>query len=275
MKIYFASDAHLGARFHKDPLAIEKKLVRWLDSIKEDASAIWFLGDLFDYWYEYKYVVPKGHVRFLGKLAELADRGIEIHIFIGNHDIWMFDYLPKEIGAIIHRDTLTVDLLGKRFFLGHGDEVDFRSKAFRLIRAIFRNKFCQWLYAGIHPRWTFGFALGWSLNSRKSGLEKQEAKKYQGEDAEYMVVFAKEYLKTHPDINFFIFRPSPHHVGLDVKPYLPYSHSRGLDAILLLYRMGWRESVYGSVSGRDGRTILSQHIRQRCLNTLDSTVEAP
>ena len=98
MKIYFASDAHLGARFHKDPLAIEKKLVRWLDSIKEDASAIWFLGDLFDYWYEYKYVVPKGHVRFLGKLAELADRGIEIHIFIGNHDIWMFDYLPKEIG---------------------------------------------------------------------------------------------------------------------------------------------------------------------------------
>ena len=214
MKIYFASDAHLGARFHKDPLAIEKKLVRWLDSIKEDASAIWFLGDLFDYWYEYKYVVLKGPVRFLGKLAELADRGIEIHIFIGNHDIWMFDYLPKEIGAIIHRDTLTVDLLGKRFFLGHGDEVDFRSKAFRLIRAIFRNKFCQWLYAGIHPRWTFGFALGWSLNSRKSGLEKQEAKKYQGEDAEYMVVFAKEYLKTHPDINFFIF--GHRHIMLDL-----------------------------------------------------------
>ena len=95
----------------------------------------------------------------------------------------MFDYLPKEIGAIIHRDTLTVDLLGKRFFLGHGDEVDFRSKAFRLIRAIFRNKFCQWLYAGIHPRWTFGFALGWSLNSRKSGLESR-AKSIKGEDAE-------------------------------------------------------------------------------------------
>ena len=260
MKIYFASDAHLGARFHKDPLAIEKKLVRWLDSIKEDASAIWFLGDLFDYWYEYKYVVPKGHVRFLGKLAELADRGIEIHIFIGNHDIWMFDYLPKEIGAIIHRDTLTVDLLGKRFFLGHGDEVDFRSKAFRLIRAIFRNKFCQWLYAGIHPRWTFGFALGWSLNSRKSGIYG---------------CFRQGISKDASRYKLLHFRPSPHHVGLDVKPYLPYSHSRGLDAILLLYRMGWRESVYGSVSGRDGRTILSQHIRQRCLNTLDSTVEAP
>ncbi len=188
----------------------------------------------------------------------------------------MFDYLPKEIGAIIHRDTLTVDLLrGNVSSSGHGDEVDFRSKAFRLIRAIFRNKFCQWLYAGIHPRWTFGFALGWSLNSRKSGLEKQEAKKYQGEDAEYMVVFAKGISKDASRYKLLHFRPSPHHVGLDVKPYLPYSHSRGLDAILLLYRMGWRESVYGSVSGRDGRTILSQHIRQRCLNTLDSTVEAP
>lgn len=170
-KIYFASDAHLGARFHKDPLAVEKRLVRWLDSIKDEAMAIYFLGDMFDYWYEYKYVVPKGFVRFLGKLAELSDNGVDIHIFIGNHDIWMFDYLPKEIGAVIHRDVLTVDLLGKRFFLGHGDEVDYRSKAFRFLRTLFRNKFCQWLYAGIHPRWTFGFALGWSLSSRKSGLK--------------------------------------------------------------------------------------------------------
>ena len=176
-KIYFASDAHLGARFHKDPLAVEKRLVRWLDSIKDEAMAIYFLGDMFDYWYEYKYVVPKGFVRFLGKLAELSDNGVEIHIFIGNHDIWMFDYLPKEIGAIIHRDVLTVDLLGKRFFLGHGDEVDYRSKAFRFLRTLFRNKFCQWLYAGIHPRWTFGFALGWSLSRRKSRLQKHTQRK--------------------------------------------------------------------------------------------------
>lgn len=204
-KIYFASDAHLGARFHEDPLAIEKKLVRWLDSIKEDAAALWLLGDIFDYWYEYKYVVPKGHVRFLGKLAELSDAGIEIHIFIGNHDIWMFDYLPKEIGAIIHREPLTTDLLGKKFFLAHGDEVDNRSWSFQLIRKIFRNRFCQWLYAGIHPRWTFGFALGWSLNSRKSGMKKKENPQYAGEEAEYLVQFAKEHLKTHPDVNFFLF----------------------------------------------------------------------
>ena len=213
-KIYFASDAHLGARFLKDPLATERRLTRWLDSVKREAAAIWFLGDMFDYWYEYTYVVPKGHTRFLGKLAELSDMGVEIHFFIGNHDIWMFDYLPREIGAVIHRDTLTVDLLGKRFFLGHGDEVDYRSRAFRLMRRVFRNRFCQWLYAGIHPRWTFGFALGWSLSSRRSGLEKQEEREYQGEAGEYLVAFAKEYLKTHPDINFFIF--GHRHIMLDL-----------------------------------------------------------
>lgn len=223
--IYFIADAHLGARFHKDPLAVEKKLVRWLDSIKEHAIAIYFLGDMFDYWFEYKYVVPKGFVRFLGKLAELSDSGVEIHFFIGNHDIWMFDYLPQEIGAVIHRDLLTVDLLGKRFLLGHGDEVDYRSKAFRFIRALFRNRFCQQLYAGIHPRWTFGFALGWSLSSRKSGLQKhtqERAADYRGESQEYPITFAETYLKTHPDIHFFIFGHC--HIMLD----LMLSHSSRL-----------------------------------------------
>jgi len=213
-KIYFASDAHLGARFHSDPIQLEKKLVRWLDSIKEEASAVWFLGDMFDYWYEYKYVVPKGFTRFLGKVAELSDSGVEVHFFIGNHDVWMFDYLPQEVGAIIHSEPVTIDLLGKRFFLAHGDEVDFRSRSFRFIRALFRNKFCQWLYAGIHPRWTFGFAHTWSLSSRKSGLEKQAEKEYQGEAAEYLILFAKEYLKSHPDINFFIF--GHRHIMLDL-----------------------------------------------------------
>lgn len=213
-KIYFASDAHLGARFHTDPIRLEKKLVRWLDSIKEEAGEVWFLGDMFDYWYEYKYVVPKGFTRFLGKVAELSDRGVEIHFFIGNHDIWMFDYLPEEVGAILHREPVTIDLLGKRFFLAHGDEVDFRSRSFRFIRALFRNRFCQWLYAAIHPRWTFGFAHAWSLSSRKGGLKKQAEKEYQGEAAEYLIVFAKEYLQSHPDINFFIF--GHRHILLDL-----------------------------------------------------------
>jgi len=208
-KVYFAADAHLGARFHRDPLAVEKKLVRWLDSIKTEAAAVYLLGDMFDYWFEYKYVAPKGFIRFLGKLAELSDAGVEVHLFIGNHDIWMFDYLPQEIGAIVHRDVLTVDLLGKRFFLGHGDEVDFRSWKFRFLRGFFRNRVCQWLYAGIHPRWTFGFALGWSLSSRKEGLRKVGA-----EAGEYLVRFAEGYLESHPDIDFFVF--GHRHVLLDV-----------------------------------------------------------
>ena len=204
-KIYFASDAHLGARFHKNSIEAERKLTRWLESIRKDAAAVYFLGDMFDFWYEYKYVVPKGFTRFLGKVAEMADEGIEIHFFIGNHDVWMFDYLPKEVGAIIHRDVLTVNLMGKNFFLGHGDEMDFTSKGFRLIRWIFRNKICQVLYEAIHPRWTSGFALGWSLSSRKKGLKHKSATEYKGEDKEFQIIFAKEYLKEHPDINFFIF----------------------------------------------------------------------
>lgn len=213
-KIYFASDAHLGSRFHKDPIAVEKRLVRWLDSIKEEAAAVYLLGDVFDYWYEYKYVVPKGFTRFLGKLAELSDKGVEIHIFYGNHDIWMFDYLPSEIGAILHQGPILVDLLGKRFFLGHGDEVGERKPMFRFIRALFRNKLCQLIYAGVHPRWTSGFAQSCSLQSRKSGMTNKSAECYQGEAAEYLIVFAKEYLQTHPEINFFIF--GHRHIMLDL-----------------------------------------------------------
>ena len=202
-KIYFASDAHFGNRYVDNPVAAEKKLVRLLDRIKDDALAIYFLGDMFDYWYEYKYVVPKGHVRFLGKLAELSDLGIEIHLFIGNHDIWMFDYLPNEIGAVIHQGPLTIDLLGKHFFLAHGDEVGKQAFGFRFLQAMFRNKVCQFLYAGIHPRWTFGFARSWSLSSREKGLPiaMTNPQKPSG----YLINFAKEYLQTHPDIDFFIF----------------------------------------------------------------------
>jgi UDP-2,3-diacylglucosamine hydrolase len=204
-KIYFASDFHLGNRYLANPADVEKKLVQWLDRIKTDAIAVYLLGDLFDYWYEYKYVVPRGHVRFLGKLAELSDRGIEVHLFVGNHDIWMFDYLPKEIGAVIHRKPLMVQLLGKNFFLGHGDEVGYRPLAYRFIQGIFRNRLCQFLYATIHPRWTFGFARRWSLNSRKSGLAAGRLKEMQARQIKALEEFALSYLHTHPDIHFFMF----------------------------------------------------------------------
>ena len=214
-KIYFASDIHLGNRYLQNPLDAERKLVRWLDEIKEDAAAVYFLGDVFDYWYEYKYVVPRGHVRFLGKLAELSDLGIEIHLFIGNHDIWMFDYLPEEIGAIIHREPQVTELLGKKFFLGHGDEVGNYPVKYRIIQSIFRNRLNQVLYSTIHPRWTFGFARRWSLSSRKSGLVAEKLKKTIERNKKILEEFAKSYLRTNTDISFFVFGHL--HIMLDEK----------------------------------------------------------
>jgi UDP-2,3-diacylglucosamine hydrolase len=204
-KIYFISDVHLGNRYHENPTDTEKKLVRWLDAVKKEATAVYFLGDVFDYWYEYKYVVPRGHVRFLGKLAELSDCGIEIHLFTGNHDIWMFDYLPREIGAVIHREPLTVCLSGKNFFLGHGDEIGYRPLKYRIIQRLFRNRYCQFLYATVHPRWTFGFARRWSLSSRKSGLAAKRLKETQARRTKALEAFATSHLQTHPEINFFLF----------------------------------------------------------------------
>jgi UDP-2,3-diacylglucosamine hydrolase len=213
-KIYFAADAHLGNRYLADPQAAEKKLVRWLDDIRPQAHAVYFMGDMFDYWFEYKYVVPKGFVRFLGKLADLSDSGVEIHLFIGNHDIWMFDYLPREIGAVVHQGPETVDLLGKRFFLAHGDEVGKRPLMFRMLQTLFHSRICQLLYAAVHPRWTSALAGWWSYGSRVSGMNGQTPD-IQEKRTDALVDFAKAYLNTHPDIDYFIF--GHRHVLLDTE----------------------------------------------------------
>jgi len=213
-KIYFAADAHLGNRYMADPREAERKLVRWMDSIRTEARAIYFLGDMFDYWYEYKYVAPKGCVRFLGKMAELSDSGVEIHLFTGNHDIWMFDYLTRETGAVIHRKPEVIDIMGKRFFLAHGDEVGKRPQAYRFIMTLFHNKLCQWLYAAIHPRWTFAFAKSWSYKSRRSGMAKI-TDEMREEKSAGLVDFAKSYLSEHPGIDCFIF--GHWHIKVDMK----------------------------------------------------------
>ena len=201
-KIYFASDLHLGNRYMTDAAGAEVKLLRWMDRIKRDAAAVYFLGDIFDYWYEYKYVVPRGHVRFLGKLAELSGMGIEIHLLTGNHDIWMSGYLPAETGAIVHHKPFTVELLGKTFFLAHGDEVGYRPLSYRILQRIFRNRICRFLYASVHPRWTFGFARRWSLSSRRSD---RAAGKSPSDRARHLETFAQSHLLTHPGIDFFLF----------------------------------------------------------------------
>ena len=203
-KIYFASDLHLGAPYIEDNRAHEVKFVSWLDTVKKDAEKIYLLGDIFDFWYEYKYSIPKGYSRFLGKLSELTDSGIEIHIFTGNHDVWLFDYLPSECGVIIHDKSLRTTLENKNFYLAHGDEVGTFDRPYLFMKWLFRNKTAQWMFSKLHPDIAIGFARWWSVKSRAKN-EKSHKAEYQGDDKEWPVLFAKEYFKDHPDIDFFIF----------------------------------------------------------------------
>ena len=157
--VYFISDLHLGATYLPDPLEYERRVVRFLDSIAGEAGELILLGDILDYWYEYRTVVPRGFTRFFGTLARLADSGVKITWFIGNHDIWLFDYLATEIGLRVVDGVERRTIGGKNFFLSHGDGVGRLPRTFRFIRATFRNRFCQKLYAAIHPRWTIPLSL--------------------------------------------------------------------------------------------------------------------
>lgn len=182
-KAYFISDIHLGATYMEDVHECERRVITFLDSIADSAEEIYLLGDILDYWFEYKYVVPKGFVRFFGKIAELSDRGIKITWLIGNHDIWIFDYLPGELGIRVIDGVLTEKVLGKTVMvMAHGDGVWKRSRSFTFIRSIFRNKFCQKLYSGIHPRWTVPFAHKWSNHSRFEGEDALRARERRREE---------------------------------------------------------------------------------------------
>lgn len=201
MRAYFLSDLHLGAPYFPDSRKSEKRVVNFLDSIKDKADVVYLLGDILDYWYEYRTVVPRGFVRFFGKLAELTDSGVRVVWFIGNHDIWIFDYLPSELGVEVVDGALTEHIDGKTFYMTHGDGVGKLKPSFKLMRNLFRNKFAQKLYSGIHPRWTIPFAYSWSRHSRKTGGS--------GYDPTTMVDllrhFSVDYLREHPEINYLVY----------------------------------------------------------------------
>ena len=174
-KVFFLSDAHLGSLAIEHGRTQERRLVNFLEKIKHQAAAIYLMGDMFDYWYEFKTVVPKGYTRFLGKLSELTDMGIEVHFFTGNHDIWCYDYLPKECGVILHKEPLTTEIYGKEFYLAHGDGLGETNVTFQLLRSIFHSRFLQRMFSMIHPRWSVAFGLQWAKHSRmkrKDGKER-------------------------------------------------------------------------------------------------------
>lgn len=201
-KIYFASDLHLGMFPKEDSRLREGYVVDWLEQIRQDASELWLIGDVFDYWYEYNKVVPRGFVRFLGKLASLVDEGVEVHLFPGNHDVWLFDYLPEEIGVHIHTGNLIKTWNKKKFMLGHGDGLLKSDWSYRLLQSLFKSKCLQWFYSRIHPNGSTSFAQWWSQKSRN---KKGAYVPFLGIDKEHQIIFASKALKAQPDINYFVF----------------------------------------------------------------------
>lgn len=202
---YFISDTHLGSKHNLNDRENEIRLVKWLDSIKDSAKEIYLLGDILDYWYEYKYVVPKGYIRFFGKLAELSDSGIKIYWFIGNHDIWIFDYFPSEIGIEVIDGISIKKILDKNFLLSHGDGVGKLSPGFKFIRNLFRNKLCQALYSAIHPRWTIPFALQCSSASRSSCKSKTEEAINQKNNNAIKILKDFSLSYNSEEINYFVY----------------------------------------------------------------------
>ena len=209
--IYFASDFHLGVPHHTESREREDRIVRWLDLIKENAGEVFLMGDVFDFWFEYSTVVPKGYIRLLGKLAELSDSGVRITMFKGNHDMWMFDYFKKELNIEIVSDELVIERSGKQFYLHHGDGLGPGDPGYKVLKTFFRSRFCQWLFARLHPNLGIGIAQRWSAKSRlhsKSEAELLDTEK------EWLVIYSRKLLRdTHFDYLIFGHR----HLPLDIR----------------------------------------------------------
>lgn len=201
-KVYFASDQHFGAPTREESKVREEKFVRWLDQIKSDAQVLFLMGDLFDFWHEWDFVVPKGYVRVLGKLAELKDSGVEIYFFVGNHDLWMKEYFEEELDIPVFFDKQYFQINGKNFLLAHGDGLGPGDKGYKCMKKVFTNPFCQWLFKWLHPDIAMRVAIHLSLKNKLiSGVEDT---KFLGEDKEFLILYAKQKLKTE-EIDYFIF----------------------------------------------------------------------
>lgn len=210
-KIYFASDQHLGAPTPEKSYPREQKFVRWLDEVKEDAAAIFLLGDLFDFWFEYKTVVPKGFVRVLGKLAEIKDSGIPIYFFVGNHDLWMKDYFQKELNIPVYHQPQEFTFNDTSFLIGHGDGLGPGDKGYKRMKKIFTFPLFQWMFKWIHP--DLGMKLGQYLSVKNKLISGEEDAKFLGEENEWLVQYCKRKLTTK-HYNYFVF--GHRHLPLDI-----------------------------------------------------------
>lgn len=215
-KIYFASDLHLGIPGSKQ---VEYFFVSWLESIRIDCQYLFLVGDIFDFWFEYKHVVPRGHVRLLGKLAELADSGIEIYCFTGNHDMWMFGYLEQEIGVKLYRKPQRFLVAEKTIEVGHGDGLGPGDRGYKFIKSVFSCRFSQWLFARLHPNFAFGIAHYFSRRSRIANGDNDEV--FKGDEKEYLVQYILKTQKNErADIYIFGHRHLPLNMKIENSHYI-------------------------------------------------------
>jgi UDP-2,3-diacylglucosamine hydrolase len=207
-KIYFLSDFHLGTPSHEKSLEREKRIIRFLEEIRDDAEMIFIVGDLFDFWYEYRTVVPRGYVRLLGKIAEFTDAGIPIHFFVGNHDMWMNNYFQRELNVPVYFEPKEFEFNGKKFFIGHGDGLGPGDHGYKFMKKIFRNPLCQWLFGILPPVFGVGLANYFSQKSREA--DKTSPEVFHGEEKEWLIQYCKEMLqKKHFDYLIFGHRHLP------------------------------------------------------------------
>ncbi len=199
-KIYFVSDVHLGAPALNNNREREALFAQWLDEIKEDVAELYLLGDIFDFWFEYKKVAPRGFTRILGRIADIADKGIPVYFFPGNHDLWVFDYLQEELGVTVFRKEIIREIRGKKFFLAHGDGLDSNDKGYLFLKRMFTSKPLQWLFSRLHPNFALYLAHKWSAASR---LSKNDYRDDFMVNQDGMYKFAADFLQTN-SIDYFV-----------------------------------------------------------------------
>lgn len=221
-KIFFASDFHLGVPTYEASLKREKLMVQWLSEIQHEAEAIYLMGDIFDFWFEYKTVIPKGFVRLLGKLAEITDSGTPVHLFKGNHDIWALNYLQRETGIQLHSDRQITQLGNKWFFLAHGDGLGPGDTGYKFMKKIFQNRFNQWLFRWLHPDLGARMALYFSRKSRYANEEKEEKNGKMPIEEEMLYIYSKRKSAQLPEIDYFVFghRHLPTNIKINEKSHL-------------------------------------------------------
>ncbi|QHN64881.1 UDP-2,3-diacylglucosamine diphosphatase [Bergeyella cardium] len=213
-KVYFASDQHFGAPTPKKSKPREERFIRWLDEIKTDCQVLFLMGDLFDFWHEWKFVVPKGYIRLLGKIAELKDSGIDIYFFVGNHDLWMRDYFQTELGIPVFFQKQICDISGKKFLLAHGDGLGPGDKGYKRMKKVFTNPFCQWLFRWLHP--DIAMRIATYLSTKNKLISGEEDKEFLGEDKEYLILYSNKKLETE-DFDYFVYGHRHLPMVLDLK----------------------------------------------------------